>query len=95
MTLFAKSLPLDLVMRIWDIYLHDGIVTIYRVALTILGYRKDVLLKEEFAEILKYLKRPSTVLNFEEKLFFETLQHYRVPSKKIKQSLINYNLEDT
>lgn len=33
MTLFAKSLPLDIAIRIWDCYFVEGQMFIYRAAL--------------------------------------------------------------
>jgi hypothetical protein len=32
MTLFAKNLNIDLVARIWDVYMVDGIKAIYQAA---------------------------------------------------------------
>jgi hypothetical protein len=51
MTLFAKSLNVDLVARIWDVYMIDGIKAIYQAAIgisiitysNIITFRKAIL----------------------------------------------------
>ena len=93
MTIFAKSLPLEIVGRIWDIYLLEGDSAIYRCALTVLAYRKDFLSTAEFGDILKYLNRPSS-FKLCEATFFELIHQFRLPINFIKESYNKYNLNN-
>ena len=90
MTLFGRSLPLDIVVRIWDIYLNDYEITIFRVALTIIAYNKDFLVNANFEEIMNYLGNPS---DLEEKTFFDVMSNYKIPSIKVIHALRKYNLD--
>lgn len=57
LTLFASSLPLPLVFRIMDIFLLDGIITVFRVALGLLGNSHEHLLLNNFEEVMKFLTK--------------------------------------
>eukprot|EP01091_Cochliopodium_minus_P000475 TRINITY_DN1043_c1_g1_i1.p1 TRINITY_DN1043_c1_g1~~TRINITY_DN1043_c1_g1_i1.p1 ORF type:complete len:394 (-),score=122.33 TRINITY_DN1043_c1_g1_i1:99-1280(-) len=93
MTIFTKSLPLEIVGRIWDIYLFDGDIVIFRVALTVLAYRKEFLASGEFGEILKYLNRPSS-FQLDENTFFEILQNYRFSPVYLREAYSKHNLNN-
>jgi len=45
LTLFAYDLPFDCVLRIWDIYMMEGMKVVYRVAVTLLRSQEEALLK--------------------------------------------------
>ena len=92
MTIFTKSLPLEIVGRIWDIYLIEKDSIIYQTALTILSYRKEFLSEGEFEGILKYLNRPSTFQMWENN-FFDLMNQIPISPSIIKQSYSKYNLK--
>ncbi|WKY15807.1 hypothetical protein Q1695_000915 [Nippostrongylus brasiliensis] len=54
-TLFAKSLPLDITCRVWDVYLRDGDDFIFQTALGILRLYESRLLSMEFDECVEFL----------------------------------------
>ncbi|KAI0567435.1 Rab-GTPase-TBC [Gracilaria domingensis] len=55
MSLYCRALPLDLVTRIWDIYVLDGDVAIFRAALGLLRLFMSRLLKMKFEELAYFL----------------------------------------
>ena len=56
-TLFSKSLPLDVVSRVWDVYLRDKEEFLFRTALGILNLYKDILITMDFENIVKFLTK--------------------------------------
>lgn len=59
LTLFSKSLPLDIAARVWDIYLCDGEIELYRVTLGLLQYFSKTLLEGGFEECMRFLSHLS------------------------------------
>lgn len=57
LTLFTTTLPLDLANRIMDLFLVDGIDSIFRVSIAILQQARIDLLKLDMEGILKYFQR--------------------------------------
>lgn len=56
MTLFAYKFPLDLVFRIFDIILAEGIDSIFQFALAVLQSNEKTILSLEFEPLLDFLK---------------------------------------
>ena len=56
-TLFAYSLPFDVVLRIWDVMMLEGTKAVFRVALALLTTQQEALLKLPFEELVPALKR--------------------------------------
>ncbi|KAJ1367134.1 hypothetical protein KIN20_027987 [Parelaphostrongylus tenuis] len=54
-TLFAKSLPLDITCRIWDVYFRDGEEFIFQASLGILRMYESRLLSMDFDECVEFL----------------------------------------
>ena len=50
MTLFAVYFPIDVVVRIWDIFMVEGRKTIFRLCLAILKINEQALLKSDMSE---------------------------------------------
>ena len=55
LTLFAGFFSLELVSRIWDIFLVEGKKTIFRIALAILKINENALLKADECRIYTVL----------------------------------------
>lgn len=56
-TLFSRSLPLDVVSRVWDVYLRDKEEFLFRASLGLLNLYKDVLLQMDFINIVRFLNK--------------------------------------
>lgn len=81
MSLYCRALPLDLVSRIWDIYVFDGDVAIFRAALGILKLLQSRLLVMNFEEIAYCLSHlPTDDMNDDE--LMQTIRSVRVVTKK-------------
>jgi len=62
MTVCIYNFPFSTVVRVWDIFLAEGVKIIFRIALALLKLNQEVLLSESFEQILQTLKRaPSRV----------------------------------
>ncbi|PAV73814.1 hypothetical protein WR25_05121 [Diploscapter pachys] len=53
--IYAKSLPLDVTCRIWDVYLKDGEEFLFNAALGILKMHQTELLSMDFEDALRFL----------------------------------------
>ena len=56
-TLFSKSLPLDVMSRVWDVFFRDQEEFLFRTALGILNMYKDTLIEMDFIHIVKFLTK--------------------------------------
>lgn len=81
MSLYCRALPLDLVTRIWDVYVLDGDVAIFRAALGILRLFMPRLLKMKFEDIAYFLSHiPAEDIQADELL--QAIRSVRVVTKK-------------
>lgn len=69
MTLFSKSFPLSVASRIWDCYIFEGEVILYRASVGILSYLSPKLEKMGFEEIARLLSSLETSVNSFFKIF--------------------------
>ncbi len=56
-TLFSKSLPLDVMSRVWDVFFRDKEEFLFRTALGILSMYKETLLEMDFIHIVQFLTK--------------------------------------
>ena len=71
-TLFSKSLPLDVMSRVWDVFFRDKEEFLFRTALGILNMYKDTLLQMDFIHIVQFLtKLPE---NINSTLLFKSIE---------------------
>lgn len=62
MTVCIYNFPFSTVVRVWDIFLAEGVKIIFRIALALLKLNQEDLLSQSFEQILQTLKRaPSRV----------------------------------
>lgn len=62
MTVCIYNFPFSTVVRVWDIFLAEGVKIIFRIALAILKLNQEALLSESFEQILQTLKQaPSQI----------------------------------
>ncbi|KAJ3441896.1 rab-gtpase-tbc domain-containing protein-related [Anaeramoeba flamelloides] len=68
-TIFAYVLPFPLVLRIWDIYLYEGMNFIFKISLAILKVnQKKKLLSLHYEDIIVYFNKIGTKIGDLEKL---------------------------
>lgn len=78
MTLFSRSLNVDLVARIWDVYLIEGIKAVFQAGIVLLSIFEKKLLDMDFDEIMKALKTLNTQL-IDEDEFIDLIQKVKIP----------------
>jgi hypothetical protein len=83
MTLFTRNLKIELALRIWDIYMIEGIISIYKSAIVIFNLSEKKLLKMDFAEIMDFLKNLDKN-NYDEDKFVEEFNNV-----KFNENIIN------
>lgn len=81
MSLYCRALPLDLVTRIWDLYVLDGDIAIFRAALGILRMFMPKLLKMKFEEMAYFLSHiPADEI--EPDVLLQSIRSVRVVTRK-------------
>jgi len=81
-TLFARNLPLPMVARIWDLYLVQGEVLLYKTAIAVLRLLKSKLLAMDDDEVLRLLLGDlSDALPPEQHKLFEAIEASRMTQK--------------
>ncbi|KAJ6222741.1 hypothetical protein RDWZM_001286 [Blomia tropicalis] len=70
-TIFSRSLPLECVCRVWDLFLRDGNEFIFRASLAILVMYEDILLQLEFVRVAQFLARLPDDMNVDR--YFNTI----------------------
>jgi len=83
LTLFAKSLPLELAARVWDMYFIDGESVFYRTVLALFDLLGPMLLTLQFDEVVKCLSRLSEHVDGNELLF--RLERIVIPQHRLEQ----------
>ena len=80
-TLFSKSLPLDVMSRVWDVFFRDKEEFLFKTALGILNLYKEQLLEMDFIHIVQFLTKLPENINATQ--LFKSIDH------------INTNIDDT
>lgn len=57
LTLFASTLPLPVVFRVFDLFFFEGLPGLFRVCLAILQHNQDALLRQNFEGVVEVLSR--------------------------------------
>ena len=71
MTLFTRNIYIDLAFRIWDIYMIEGIISLYKTAVVIFTIHQKDYLQMEFSDALNHLKNLETNKYNEDKFIEE------------------------
>ncbi|KAF9437237.1 GTPase-activating protein [Entomortierella beljakovae] len=87
MTLFAYKFPLELVFRVVDIILVEGIESILRFAIALLKANHDKILSLDFEVLVEYLKDGlfEYYMNNNASLFIQDAYNVKVTPKKLAQ----------
>lgn len=84
-TLFARSLSLDCVSRVWDIFLRDGNEFIFRASLGLLSMFKNELIKLEFIDSARFLSNLPEDMDMEK--YFEIIASIKLVPPKLSTLL--------
>ncbi|KAL2564269.1 hypothetical protein AAZV13_19G033800 [Glycine max] len=97
-TVFSYSFPFHLALRIWDVFLYEGVKIVFKVGLALLKYCHDDLIKLPFEKLIHALKNfpegamnPDTLLPLAysikiSKRLEELKQEYEKKNGKIRRS---------
>lgn len=90
LTIFSRSLPLDLTSRIWDNFFIEGDARyLFRVALSLISLHSRQLIEMEFEGCIKLMSRLPPDIDAER--LFETIRDIRISSKRW-DSLIQFDM---
>ena len=78
MTLFTKSVNIDIATRIWDVYMVEGIKAIYSAGIVFLSHFEERFMHMEFEEILKELKTIN-MINFDDDMVINAMRKVKYP----------------
>mmetsp|Transcript_16563 Transcript_16563/g.31277 ORF Transcript_16563/g.31277 Transcript_16563/m.31277 type:complete len:234 (+) Transcript_16563:1042-1743(+) len=91
LTIFSRSLPLDIAHRIWDNFLQHGQVFLFRTALGMLKTFEPRFLKMSFEDCLSILNRPPE--DIDEKTLFENIYRIQLTSKRFERMVAKFSEE--
>ncbi|KAF9105040.1 GTPase-activating protein [Mortierella sp. GBA35] len=91
MTLFAYKFPLDLVFRVYDTLLVEGVETLLRFAIALLKANHDQILNHDFETLIEFLKNGlfEPYMN-DASLFVKDAYNVKVTPKKLAQYTQKY-----
>ena len=84
MTLFTRNLNIELALRIWDIYMIEGIFVLYKTAIVIFLLDEKKILSMDFGEIMNFLKNLDKN-NYDEDKFVEELNKVKLNDKIVNK----------
>eukprot|EP00744_Colponema_vietnamica_P009768 GILI01013862.1.p1 GENE.GILI01013862.1~~GILI01013862.1.p1 ORF type:complete len:364 (-),score=76.76 GILI01013862.1:851-1942(-) len=88
-TVFTYNFPFDVVVRVWDIFLSEGIKIVFRVALAILKQYHDKLLECSFEDIIGVLK--DVPFFIEADTIIPSALQIKLTTRKLKELEDRYN----
>ncbi|KHJ46764.1 TBC domain protein [Trichuris suis] len=91
-TLFARSLPLEITCRVWDLFLRDGDLYLFDTALGVLCTYESTLLTMDFDRVVQFLTRLPERINANE--LFKRIRQVRSRVDKERQILFNRLVDD-
>jgi len=99
LTLFINTLPLQTVLVIWDSIMCDGLPVVVSVTVTLLQVLRDVLIKMDFEEVIRFFKSMKTgEEQFDAAMIGRLLVRHSgeivIPMEMLKVLRSNPNVED-
>ncbi|CDW57170.1 RabGAP-TBC domain containing protein, partial [Trichuris trichiura] len=91
-TLFARSLPLEITCRVWDLFLRDGDLYLFDTALGVLCTYESTLLTMDFDRVVQFLTRLPERIDANE--LFKRIRQVRSRVDKERQILFSRLVDD-
>ena len=91
MTLFSHCVNIDIAMRIWDVYMIEGLKSIYAAAIVFLSHFEQKFLNMDFSEILNQINSIK-LINFDEDSIIQGMKNVKFPDW-IELEIIKLNEE--
>uniref|UniRef100_A0A5S6PYT8 Rab-GAP TBC domain-containing protein n=1 Tax=Trichuris muris TaxID=70415 RepID=A0A5S6PYT8_TRIMR len=91
-TLFARSLPLEITCRVWDLFLRDGELYLFDTALGVLCTYESALLTMDFDRVVQFLTRLPERINANE--LFKRIRQVKSRVDKEREILFNRLSDD-
>ncbi|KAK2180444.1 hypothetical protein NP493_443g06023 [Ridgeia piscesae] len=88
-TLYARSLPLDIASRAWDVFFRDGEEFLFRMALGILKMYEEILLNLDFIHLAQFLTRLPETMNPDELFHSIDAIHMTVDKRPFQRVLLD------
>ena len=79
MTLFTREVKLELANRIWDVFMIEGVKSIYSAAIVFLSHFEEKLMNMDFMEIMTCIGNIKTI-NFDEDMVIEAMKKVKIPN---------------
>ena len=73
MTLFVKTLNIDVASRIWDLFILEGEIILFRVSIALMREVENDILRGSFEEIINGIKTVGIKIKDPEKLLRDTM----------------------
>jgi len=98
-TLFAYSFPMETLLRIWDVILHEGLKTVFKMSMWVIKHVEKELYKMDFMEMVRCLKdvfdreivrnpdymvREVLKVKISKKLLDQVAKQYEIQNEKLK-----------
>jgi len=91
--IFLDSLPFNLTLRVWDVFLFKGYDIVYSVALTIIKMFSSEIVKLSFENLMSFFKGIEKK-NIDEEEFIKQVRENEIPPKKLRKLELKYATKD-
>jgi len=91
MTVCIYNFPFSTVVRVWDIFLSEGVKIIFRIALALLKLNQEALLSKSFEQILQTLKQASG--RIESDTLIQVALSIKVKNKTLKDIELEWHMQ--
>eukprot|EP01029_Cantina_marsupialis_P023951 TRINITY_DN604226_c0_g1_i1.p1 TRINITY_DN604226_c0_g1~~TRINITY_DN604226_c0_g1_i1.p1 ORF type:complete len:494 (-),score=127.66 TRINITY_DN604226_c0_g1_i1:437-1918(-) len=89
MTVFMRAFPLEVVARLWDCFLVEGEVFLFKTAIGIIKLLEPTILKmDEMHEILQLLNKPDIII---EAILMDTIGNIKMSPRKFQEALFEFD----
>jgi len=85
LTIFSKTLPLELAIRVWDSLFFEGEVFFWRTCVGILVLNEEVLLKSSYDDVMQFLTHLAQQDSMQEEDLFRAIGNIKLSEGKYRR----------